>query len=449
MKVLMLGWEYPPNISGGLGTACEGLTNALARLGGFDIDFVVPCLYGGEKALHMRLIDVSAGRDADGNIIDFTKYLDEDVSEEEVITAIRTYRIPSFLSPYWTDEQYQELREKILSGGVTEKELLDLFGDEMRERLLSQRRGSAHYGTDIFEEVNQFAERVVSLFMKRRYDVVHCHDWMTMPAGVAVSRLTGAPLVVHVHSLEYDRSGTGGHPKIRELESTGTTSARKVIAVSHYTANVISQQYRIPRDKIAVVHNGVYPRNMILQCKDRKKWPEHVVLFLGRITFQKGPEYFVEAAAKVIPHIPDVLFVMAGAGDMLAKVKQRVMQLGIMDHFQFPGFLRGAKLEEVFSAADLYVMPSVSEPFGISALEAISFDTPVIISKQSGVSEVLGHALKVDFWDVDRMADLMINALCYKDLRSDMVMMARAEISRLRWDAAARKVAAVYRSVVD
>ena len=188
---------------------------------------------------------------------------------------------------------------------------------------------------------------------------------------------------------------------------------------------------------------------MILQYKDMRKWPEHVVLFLGRITFQKGPEYFIEAAAKVIPNVPDVVFVMAGAGDMLAKVKNRVRELGIEQHFQFPGFLRGAKLEEVFSAADLYVMPSVSEPFGISALEAISFDTPAIISKQSGVAEVLDHALKVDFWDVERMADLMINALSYKDLRSDLVSMARSEVGRLRWDASAKKVAAVYRSVVD
>ncbi|NMC62755.1 MAG: glycosyltransferase [SAR324 cluster bacterium] len=446
MKILMLGWEYPPNISGGLGTACEGLTGALSRLGGFDIDFVVPYLYGGELAAHMRLIDASTGRDALGNLIELAKSIMKDINDDEK-SGLRTFRIPSFLSPYWSEEQYKELREKILEGGLNEQELMELFGEDIKQRLKDQK--GSHYGRDIFEEVTKFAERVVSLFSRRRYDIIHAHDWMTMPAGVALSRLTGVPLVQHVHSLEYDRSGNGGHPKIREVESVGVKKAKKVIAVSHYTAGIIYKEYGIAREKIAVVHNGVYPRKMILQYKDRKKWPEHVVLFLGRITFQKGPEYFVEAAARVVPHVPDVLFVMAGAGDMLLKVKNRVKELGLEDHFQFPGFLRGAKIEEVFSAADLYVMPSVSEPFGISALEAISFDTPVIISKQSGVSEVLSHALKSDFWDVERMADLMINALCYKDLRSDMVSMARNEISRLRWDAAAKKVAAIYRSVVD
>lgn len=448
MRVLMLGWEYPPNISGGLGTACEGLTNALARMGGFHIDFVVPYLYGGELAAHMRLVDASTGRDAFGNLLELAREIVEQMPDDKFQSSVRTYRIPSFLSPYWTEEQYQELKEKIVSGGVTEKELVELFGEDIKQRI-SEKKGGSHYGRDIFEEVNKFAERVASIFARTRYDIIHAHDWMTMPAGVAVSRLTGAPLVQHVHSLEYDRSGSGGHPKIREVEHVGVRSARKVIAVSHYTAGIISAEYGVPREKISVVHNGVYPRKMILQYKDKKKWPDHVVLFLGRITFQKGPEYFVEAAAKVVPHVPDVLFVMAGAGDMLLKVKNRVRELGLEKHFQFPGFLRGAKLEEVFSAADLYVMPSVSEPFGISALEAISFDTPVIISKQSGVAEVLSHALKADFWDVDRMADLMINALCYKDLRSDMVSMARAEIGRLRWDAAAKKVAAIYRSVAD
>ena len=443
----MLGWEYPPNISGGLGTACEGLTGALARLGGIEIDFVVPYLYGAEVASHMRLIDASTGRDAKGALLELAKSIINSMSDEELGGSVRTYRIPSFLSPYWTDEQYQELRAKILEGGLSEHELLEIFGADIKQRAAGAK--GSHYGRDIFEEVSNFAERVTGLFARRRYDVIHAHDWMTMPAGVTLSKLTGAPLVQHVHSLEYDRSGNGGHPKIREIEGAGVHGARKCIAVSHYTAGLISGEYGVPREKIAVVHNGVYPRSMILQFKDSKKWPDHVVLFLGRITFQKGPEYFVEAASRVVPHVPDVVFVMAGAGDMLLKVKKRVHDLGLDGHFQFPGFLRGAKLEEVFSAADLYVMPSVSEPFGISALEAISFDTPVIISKQSGVAEVLSHALKADFWDVERMADLMINALLHKDLRSDMVSMARNEISRLRWDAAAKKVAAVYRSVVD
>jgi glycosyltransferase involved in cell wall biosynthesis len=281
-------------------------------------------------------------------------------------------------------------------------------------------------------------------------DVIHAHDWMTFPAAVTLRERMGKPLVVHVHSLEYDRSGRDGiNPRVHSLEQLGLARADAVIAVSHYTKGILCREYGVAQEKIHVVHNGIYEREVRRHYQAKHPdWPKHVVLFLGRVTFQKGPDYFVQAAAKVVPHVPDVLFVVAGSGDMLEQVKRLARDLGVENHFHFPGFLRGNAVEEMFSVADLYVMPSVSEPFGIAALEAVNFEVPVLLSKQSGVSEVVGHSLKFDFWDVDRLADLIINGLKHDELRADMIEMARKELTRVRWDASASKVLDVYRQLI-
>ncbi len=438
----MLGWEYPPHISGGLGTACEGLTKGLARIG-VGIDFVVPHLSGDEEAPHMLLFDSFSGLDKESG------------QSEEAIAGITKYALDSALSPYWNAQGISEFVKFFQSLEVRFPKSADqsqeVFPDQLRT-ILSQGKkmiGRAErYGSNIFDEVHRYASNVADLMSDRQFDVVHAHDWMTYPAGVALSKITGKPLVVHVHSLEYDRSGEHVNQQIYDIERMGLEAADAVIAVSYYTRNTIRKHHGIPEEKILVVHNGVYPKAVSQSYRRAKGWPAKVVLFLGRITFQKGPDYFVEAAAKVVPHVPDVLFVMAGAGDMLPRMIDRVYELGIAENFYFPGFLQGSEVEEMFSAADLYVMPSVSEPFGISALEAISFDTPVIISRQSGVSEVLGHALKADFWDIDRLADLIINGLCFEELRQDMISMAREELKRVRWDAAALKTLEVYRKVL-
>lgn len=453
----MLGWEYPPHISGGLGTACEGLTTALARHG-TEIDFVVPRLFGGEDARHMTLVDSTAGRTVRGNGSEGAQetIIRRSVSKSE--PNLETFAIPSLLSPYLDEQSFGEIASLFGQGGQRYSVFeLQEMAARARERYIAEAAAAGEagvanpkerYGRDIFQEVARFTNNVVALMVDREFDVIHAHDWMTYPAGVALSQITGKPLVVHVHSLEYDRSGAAVNPRIFEIERLGVTHARTVIAVSYYTMSVVHQQHGVPLEKIQVVHNGVYPKEVVQSYRRSQNWPEHVVLFLGRITFQKGPDYFVEAAARVIPHVPDVLFVMAGSGDMLPRLVNRVGELGIGQYFYFPGFLRGEDVERMFSVADLYVMPSVSEPFGISALEAISFDTPVIISRQSGVSEVLSHALKVDFWDLDRLADLMINALVHNELRDDMVSMAREEVKRLHWDAAALKTAEIYRKVL-
>ena len=441
----MLGWEYPPHISGGLGTACEGLTRALSRLD-VDIEFIVPQLLGGERAPHMSLRQPSGVA---------AEIFEGEIKATNVKGGVtRTHRVAALLSPYWTPTNFEQYAG--LLRGLRERARLARQHDDRFKRLDRlmavseeiEETPREHYGGDIYSEVQRFAEEVAALSRNLDFDVVHAHDWMTFPAGVMIAGLTGRPLVVHVHSLEFDRSGAAVNTRINEIERMGMQAADVVVAVSHYTANIINREHGIAREKIAVVHNGVYPKQVRSTYRYGYKPAAKIVLFLGRITFQKGPDYFVEAAARVIPHIPDVMFVMAGAGDMLPGMVERVHQLGLQNNFHFPGFLRGEEVEQMFSIADLYVMPSVSEPFGIAALEAISFDTPVIISRQSGVSEVLGHALKVDFWDVERMADLIINALLHDELREDMVGMAHEEVKRVRWDASAMKTLDLYRALL-
>jgi len=459
MRILMLGWEYPPHIAGGLGTACQGLTSALAEQG-ISIHFVVPRIYGDEKVEHMLLTDSTR------------RGLPQEVDAAEPIsghagTDVEVSRVPAFLTPYWNPTQFKEaviaatkrqwaslpraIREEpvaraLIDGEVFGVDLVSALAPEKSAPPVNSSR--ARYAPDIFKEVERFTSEVIARFSMESFDIIHAHDWMTFPAAVALAQTTGKPLVVHVHSLEHDRSGLFLNSTIHEIENFGLRVADRVIAVSHYTKRSIEKHHHIPAHKIFVVHNGVYPRGAVSDYRLKKTWPRHVVLFLGRVTFQKGPDYFVEIASRVKPHVPDVLFVLAGSGDMLPAVIDQVRAMKLDSHFLFPGFLQGEELEEMFSIADLYVMPSVSEPFGITALEAISFDTPVIISKQSGVAEVLQHALKADFWDIDRMADLIINSLLHEELRNEMVSMARDEVRRLHWDAAALKTIEVYHDVI-
>jgi len=465
-EVLMLGWEYPPHISGGLGTACEGLTTALAPLG-VSIDFVVPHLFGQESAPHMRLTSPDTpfrGLDplawpksrASGlrlNLSDGGPAIT--LTAEEVAAAskelketgsVRSVRIPALLSPYIRPEEYARFVKALEEGD--EATLLQLLGSGtlLYRRGLTNAGGPGrgrHYGEDLFAEVMGYAERVATWASVRNPRIVHAHDWMTFPAAARVAQMHGVPFVAHVHSLEQDRSGDGGNPKII-LEGAGLQNATRVIAVSHYTARMINQLHGIPFDRIDVVHNGAYTRRTVNAYRSENADDRPIVLFLGRITFQKGPDYFVEAALKVRERVPRARFVMAGSGDMLPRLQDRVRELGLESAFEFPGFVRGPEVERLFSTADVYVMPSVSEPFGISALEAMSCETPVVLSRQSGASEILRHALKVDFWDVNKLAAQIIAILLYPELRRDIIDMAREEVRRVHWDAAASKVKNVY-----
>lgn len=478
MKVLMLGWEYPPHISGGLGTACEGLTTALAKLG-VEIDFVVPRLFGGEKAPHMQLVGAagpspagaaaqppaSAAAQPPGSSAARSGPIGDDpsVATDPSLAVpddsggpgqVRTIAVPSLLKPYLSEATYKELLE---TGALTadsdlESAAGELGGDALRslpgsDLPFAQAHAAGHYGSDLFLEVARYAMAAAYRVNGLKYDLVHAHDWMTFPAGLEVARQVGAPLLIHVHSLEYDRAAEGADRQIVAIERGGLDGSDRVIAVSYYTRSLINRIHGTSLEKIEVVHNGVYAPEAVRAWESLRRTAGPVVLFLGRVTFQKGPEYFVQAARKVLEHVPDAVFVMAGSGDMLPRMKQLVVELGIEDSFRFPGFVRGEELERTFSTADVYVMPSVSEPFGIAPLEAMSYDRPVIVSKQSGVSEVLRHALKVDFWDVDKMASQIVALLELPELKRVIVERAREEIRNIHWDAAAEKLLPIYESV--
>ncbi|MDH3728886.1 MAG: glycosyltransferase family 4 protein, partial [Myxococcales bacterium] len=469
MKVLMLGWEYPPHISGGLGTACEGLTRALAGRG-IEIDFLVPRLYGEESAPHMHLLGAT-GPEATQQVpvqlprrsyeSALTKAIatEPSLSTDPILTAaaeasrgvspvgIRTIRVPAMLKPYLDPSAYLEL---LTAGGFDEAAAAQLAHElpapphEARRRaehsyLLeddlwasgAEPATEVHYGHDLFAEVARYSAAATRRVRGRKYDLVHAHDWMTFPAGIEIAARVNAPLITHVHSLEYDRAAEGADREIVAVERQGLERAKRVIAVSYYTRGLINRVHGTALDKISVVHNGVYTRATVQAYTQQRRSTGPVVLFLGRVTFQKGPEYFVQAAARVLEHVPNAKFIMAGSGDMLPRMKALVESLGIEDAFRFPGFVRGADLERTFSTADVYVMPSVSEPFGIAPLEAMSYDRPVIVSKQSGVAEVLRNALKVDFWDVDKMASQIVALLELPELRRVIVELAREEIRHI------------------
>jgi glycosyltransferase involved in cell wall biosynthesis len=460
----MLGWEYPPHIAGGLGTACEGLTSALAAQG-VSIHFVVPEVFGGEHVEHMRFSSAATGQ----TLPKADTSLGSRIAAKQDLNCVERTRVPTFLRPYWSQRSFSEaiaktthaiqterlsviddpILQSVIEGEVYGVDPASVIGSMSVKPHASDQGLSTQqrYSASIFAEVERFTADVLSRFMGSDFDIIHAHDWMTFPAGVALAQATRKPLIVHVHSLEHDRSGIFCDESINSIEGFGLRTADKIIAVSHYTKSSIQRHHKIAAQKIAVVHNGTYPKQLINEYRQLKTWPKHVVLFLGRVTFQKGPEYFVDVARKVIPHIDDVLFVLAGDGDLLPAIRERVAQLELKDYFLFPGFVQGEELEELFSVADLYVMPSVSEPFGITALEAISYETPVLLSKQSGVSEVIEHALKVDFWDIDRMADLIINALTHEELRHELIEKAKQEVAALHWGAAASKTMDVYAEV--
>jgi len=430
MKVLTLGWEYPPHISGGLGTACQGLTKGLSRLG-TDITFVVPYLWGDEQASHMKLLS------ADAPPI---------TSQPTNRGRVEYVGIPAMLKPYWNTHDFKSYIDKLSVLPTALQDLMDLpaFAQATTDHT-PPGQPKAQYGCDLFEEIGTYTARVMARISQISFDLIHAHDWMTYPAGLALSRATGKPLIVHVHSIERDRSGDAANWQICEIERIGLDGATTIIAVSHYTKSALAREYQIPIEKIQVVHNGLYPKAACQHYRSTDRDEAGCVLFLGRVTFQKGPDYFIRAAAKAAPYLPDTRFVMAGSGDMLSDMIDLSVQLGVRDRFSFPGFLCGEEVEAALASASLYVMPSVSEPFGIVPLEAISLDTPALISRQSGVSEVIRHTLKFDFWDVDRLTDLMINGIRHGELRRDMVDMARKELQHLSWDRSASRTLDIYR----
>jgi glycosyltransferase involved in cell wall biosynthesis len=300
------------------------------------------------------------------------------------------------------------------------------------------------YDGDLSGKIRAFADRCVGLTRRELFDVVHAHEWMTFPAAVRIAEFSGRPLVAHVHATEFDRSGERLNGPIFEIERYGMHAAARVVAVSHRTRQTIIERYGVPPDKVFVVHNGI-DFDRAEECPRRVPAREKVVLFLGRITMQKGPEFFVRAAARVAERMDNVRFVMAGAGDLVPDMAKLVGKLGLEGKVEFTGFLRGDEVRRAYEGSDVYVMPSVSEPFGLTALEAVRHGVPVILSKSSGAAEVLERgSLKVDFWDTEMMARQIVSVLRYPRLRETLMRAAADEIQGLTWDKAALKCTRFY-----
>jgi glycosyltransferase involved in cell wall biosynthesis len=302
----------------------------------------------------------------------------------------------------------------------------------------------ANYNGDLMGQINRYARLAVELARRESFDVVHAHDWMTYPAGQAVAAASGKPLIIHVHSTEFDRAGENVNQQVYDIERTGMHTADRVVCVSYLTRRIVVSRYAVPEDKVDVVYNAVELPTSPQPALEPIQRDDKIVLFLGRVTMQKGPEYFLRAAKKVVEKLQNVRFVMAGSGDMIRQCIQEAAELKLGKYVTFTGFLRGGDVDKVFQMADLYVMPSVSEPFGIAPLEALSHSVPVIISKQSGVSEVLTHALKVDFWDIDEMANKILAVLRHPSLGKTLRQHGQIELKKLSWRDSAEQLVKTY-----
>ena len=397
----MFGWEFPPHNSGGLGVACFGLDRALSRLG-VKVAFVLP-----------KKVPVSS---------DFCSI----VFPEEGGESIDVYAIDSPLRAYVTAEEY---RIRFGQGGM--------------------------YGGGLFEEVERYGREAAKIARKETFDIIHAHDWLSFKAGTTAKRVSGKPLVTHVHATEFDRTG-GRHlnSRVYETEREGMRAADRVVTVSDFTKNLVTCHYGIADRKVTVVHNGIDAGEyrelgavapMLLRLKQKGNG---VVLFVGRITLQKGPDYFVKLARRVLEKNPKVYFVVSGSGDMEGKMLQEVAYYGLSKNFIFTGFLRGEELNQVYRAADVCVMCSVSEPFGIIPLESILNGAPVLMSRQAGVGEILNHALKSDFWDIDDMADKVLAVLRHDSLKRELLLHSGKEARAATWEKAGEKCLSIYNELV-
>ena len=418
MKALMFGWEFPPHILGGLGTASYGLTKGMHANGNMDITFVIPKPWGDEEKDFATIIGACN-----------TPVAWRDVSRDYVES-----RIGKVMDP----QLYFDLRDHIYADF-----------NYMRLNDLGCIEFSGKYPDNLIEEINNYS--IVAGVIARTVpcDIIHSHDWLTYPAGIHAKNVTGKPLVIHVHATDFDRSRGNVNPTVFAIEKDGMENADHIITVSNLTRKTVIEKYGMPPEKVTTVHNAVIPLDKELLDLPRRTHGEKVVTFLGRITMQKGPEYFVEAAAKVLKKDKNVRFVMAGSGDMMDDMIKLAAKRGIADRFHFPGFQRGKEVYETLRDSDVYIMPSVSEPFGISPLEAMEMGVPSIISKQSGCAEILDNVIKTDYWDIDAMADAIHSIITNKALYNTLRDKGIEEIHGITWEKAGKKVIDIYEKVIE
>jgi glycosyltransferase involved in cell wall biosynthesis len=431
MNVLMLGWEFPPNISGGLGTACEGIVKGLSAYNDVHVLFVVPKSFGNENTSHFELIDAE-------NVAKTGK-----VSFTEHSYSYTTIEVPSRLLPYDSPEDFSKLKH------FSNEKIEPNVEIEQSESLTQAHEFhfTGKYGPNLFDEINNYAFIAQLIAENNQFELIHVHDWLTFPAGIAAKQVSGKPLIAHVHSTDFDRSGGKINPSIYAIEKQGFEQADKIIAVSNLIKKRLVTDYGISPSKITTVYNAINPLKSNAP-KVKRKYAEKVVTFLGRITIQKGPEYFLEVAKLLLQRMKNIRFVMAGNGDMMAKMVELSAKYGISNKFHFAGFLKGNEIRELLQLSDVFIMPSVSEPFGITPLEAMQAKVPVIISLQSGVSELIRNVIKTDFWDIDAMADAIHAIISHNPLSKVMATEGNQEVNKLSWEHAAGDIRNVYLSAI-
>ena len=479
MKVLMFGWEFPPHISGGLGTACYGLTKGLSQIKDLEILFVVPKLYGDEDNEVANLIgagDVYV-KQTKVNYSDFWNETKKYTKEKQFLNANNIYEtseilkevsfieVKSKLQPYLSPEEFSKfLKEKNLEhtkikigvdgkfyyekdGVITEitkdTEITSTYTEDGKFNF------SGAYGINLMEEVVNYARVAAVIAEQNDFDLIHAHDWLANAAGIAAKEVSGKPLVIHVHATEYDRGGEERiNTQVYALEKAGMTIADRVITVSNLTRDTVVNKYGTDPKKVITVYNAAEPQEAE-KVEYKRNLDEKIVTFLGRITYQKGPAYFVRAAKMVLDKVDNVRFVMAGSGDMFQDMIKYAAELKITDRFHFTDFLKGDDVTKMFAISDVYVMPSISEPFGISPLEAMRSNVPVIISKQSGVAELIKNAVKLDYWDYKGLADAIYGMVKYEGLSKMFRKQSRPEVDSLKWKDAAVEVKKVYDSIFE
>ncbi|MFA6870746.1 MAG: glycosyltransferase [Bacteroidaceae bacterium] len=419
MKVLMFGWEFPPHILGGLGTASYGLTKGMSQQEDMEISFCIPKPWGDEDQSFLKIIGMNrvpiAWRDVQWD------YVQSKIGEQ--------------MNP----QDYYDFREHLYA------DFNYMHLDE-----LGCINFSGRYPDNLHEEINNYSIVAGVVARQQTFDIIHSHDWLTYPAGIHAKQISGKPLVIHVHATDFDRSRGQVNPVVYAIEKKGMDFADHIMCVSELTRRTVIEKYHQDPNKVSTVHNAVSPLPQeVLDIVPQKNEKEKIVTFLGRITMQKGPEYFVEAAALVLKRTKKIRFVMAGNGDMMNKMIKLVAQRGIADRFHFPGFMKGKEVYEVLKTSDVYVMPSVSEPFGISPLEAMQVSIPTIISKQSGCAEILDNCIKIDYWDIDALADA-IYAICkYVPLNEFLEVEGKKEVDQIVWEKVGVKVRAIYERVLN
>ncbi len=428
MKVLMFGWEFPPHISGGLGTACYGLTKGLAEFKDVSVIFVVPKAFGDEDQSSMKLLGA--------NEVPVTR---KQIQFSNLQSKIDYYEVESGMIPYVDPEEFWKLTTKVISEKTK-------FVETNSEGKINF---SGRYDQNLFQEIYNYSIVAEVIARDNEFDVIHAHDWLAYPAGIAAKRVSGKPLVIHVHATDFDRSGGSVNPIVYAMEKEGMDAADKIITVSNLTRSIVIEKYNINPDKVVTVYNAVEPLSQEEKIKLKKGVDEKIVTFLGRITMQKGPEYFVEAANLVLQKMNNVRFVMAGSGDMMNAMVKRAAELKIADRFHFTGFLKGDDVFDMLRMSDVFVMPSVSEPFGIVPLEAMQSNVPVIISYQSGVSEILKYAIKIDYWDTYALADAIYGLINYPALHTMFKEYGKAEVDSLLWKNSAKEVRDVYLKAIE